>query len=110
MNNTIEITDANFKEKVKDSSMPVLVDFWAPWCGPCRLISPLVEELALEYDGKLLVGKLNTDDNQGVASEYSIRAIPTLLFFKDGEVVDQVIGGQLTKDALKQRVDTIINN
>ena len=110
MSKTVEITDTNFQSTVKESDKPVLVDFWAPWCGPCRLIAPMVDELATEYEGKLVVGKLNTDDNQGVASEYSIRAIPTLLFFKNGEVVDQVVGGQLTKDALKDRVETILNN
>ena len=107
MGATVELTDTNFKQTVSESSVPVLVDFWAPWCGPCRLIAPIVDELATEYDGKLQVGKVNTDDNQVIASEYNIRAIPTLMLFKDGEVVDQIVG-QVSKDQLSARVDQIL--
>jgi len=88
----LEITDATFEETVLKSDIPVMVDFWAAWCGPCRMVGPLVEELAGEYDGKALVGKLNVDENQGVAAKYGIRSIPTLLVFKGGEVVDKLVG------------------
>jgi thioredoxin 1 len=107
MGATVELTDTNFKEKVSEASVPVLVDFWAPWCGPCRLIAPIVDELATKYEGKLQVGKVNTDDNQVIASEYNIRAIPTLMLFKDGEVVDQIVG-QVSKDQLSARVDQVL--
>ncbi len=87
-----EVTDANFETEVVKSDKPVLVDFWAPWCGPCRMVAPLVEELAEEYDGKVKFVKLNTDDNVNIATRYGIRSIPTLLMFKGGEPIDQIIG------------------
>ena len=89
---TIEITDANFEEEVIKSDIPVLIDFWAVWCGPCKAIAPLVEEIATEYDGKVKVGKLDIDNNQAVSVKYGIRSIPTLLIFKEGKIVDQIVG------------------
>jgi thioredoxin 1 len=86
------VTDASFKEQVLDSEVPVLVDFWAPWCGPCRMVAPVVDELAEQYDGQVKVVKLNTDENPQVASQYGIRSIPTLMIFKDGQRVDMVVG------------------
>jgi len=88
-----EITDANFEAEVLQSSIPVLVDFWAPWCGPCRAISPVIDELATNYDGKFKIVKLNTDDNPQSAVNYRINSIPNMIFFKDGKPVDQLIGG-----------------
>jgi thioredoxin 1 len=88
----LTLNDANFEEKVLKAENPVLVDLWAPWCAPCRMIAPAIEELAAEYDGKAIVGKLNVDENPVVARKYGITSIPTLLFFKGGEVVDQMIG------------------
>lgn len=90
--NVIELTDANFDEEVLKSSMPVLVDFWAPWCGPCRQITPSVEALSTEYAGKIKIGKLNTDEQVDTAAKFGIRSIPTLLVFKDGAVVNQLVG------------------
>jgi len=107
MGSTLELTDGNFATTIEGSETPVLVDFWAPWCGPCRLVTPVVEQVAEEYAGKLTVGKVNTDDNQQVASQYGIRAIPTLMFFKNGQVVDQIVG-QVSRDALAERVDAIL--
>ena len=88
----LEFTDSNFEEEVLKSDTPVLVDFWAEWCGPCRMIGPIVEELASEYDGKIKIGKMNVDHNPGVPMKYGIRSIPTLLVFKGGEAVDKVVG------------------
>ncbi len=88
----LEITDSNFEEVVLKSGKPVLVDFWAEWCGPCRMVGPVVEELAKEYDGKAVIGKLNVDNNPRIATEYGIMSIPALLFFKDGKVVDKQVG------------------
>lgn len=88
----IEITDANFQQEVLKSDKPVLVDFWAVWCGPCKMIAPVVEELAKEYEGQLKVGKLDVDNNPEVSVQFGIRSIPTLMVFKGGKVVEQIIG------------------
>ena len=100
----VEITDNNFKEKVLDNSGVALVDFWAEWCGPCRLIGPVVEELSKEYDGKATIGKLNVDDNRDVAAQYGIMSIPTLLIFKDGQIVDKHVG-VASKGDLKKKIE-----
>ena len=88
----IEITDANFDELVLKSDKPVLVDFWAEWCGPCRMVGPIVEELAKDFDGKAIIGKVNVDNNPNISMNYGIRNIPTLLIFKNGEIVDKQVG------------------
>ena len=92
MGNAAEFTDAGFEDDVIQSSSPVLVDFWAPWCGPCRQIAPLIEELAIQYSGKVKIGKVNVDDNPETAQKYDIMNIPTLLLFKNGEVAERFIG------------------
>jgi thioredoxin 1 len=102
-----EVTDSDFDKEVLEAGKPVLVDFWAPWCGPCRMVAPIVEELADEYDGKVEFVKLNTDDNPNTAVKYGIRSIPTLLVFKDGEPVGQIIGFRPKSD-LKQRLDAVV--
>lgn len=88
----VEITDQSFQETVLNSDKPVLVDFWATWCGPCRMLGPIIEEIAADFDGKALVGKVDVDNNQQVSVDYGIRNIPTVLIFKNGEVVDKLVG------------------
>ncbi|MEL6321641.1 MAG: thioredoxin [Cyanobacteria bacterium J06626_14] len=92
MSAAVAVTDSSFKQDVLESEVPVLVDFWAPWCGPCRMVAPVVDEIAEQYDGKVKVVKVNTDENPSVASQYGIRSIPTLMIFKDGQRVDMVVG------------------
>jgi thioredoxin len=92
MSAAIAVTDASFEQDVLNSEIPVLVDFWAPWCGPCRMVAPVVDEIAEQYDGKVKVVKLNTDENPGIAGQYNIRSIPTLMIFKNGQRVEQVVG------------------
>lgn len=100
----LEITDANFEELVLKSDKPVLVDFWAEWCGPCRMVGPVVEELAKEYEGKALVGKVNVDINSNISATYGIRNIPTLLYFKNGQMVDKQVG-VVPKSTLAAKLD-----
>ncbi|MFM7314851.1 MAG: thioredoxin [Cyanobium sp.] len=92
MSSAAAVTDASFDQDVLKSDVPVLVDFWAPWCGPCRMVAPIVDEIAKEFEGRIKVFKLNTDENPNVASQYGIRSIPTLMLFKDGQKVDTVVG------------------
>ncbi len=103
-----DVTDGNFDQEVIQADKPVMVDFWAPWCGPCRMVAPVVEELAEEYDGKVDFVKLNTDDNPNTAVKYGIRSIPTLLVFKGGEAVGQIVGFR-PKGDLKKRLDAVVS-
>lgn len=104
----IVTTDATFDQDVLQSPVPVLVDFWAPWCGPCRIVAPIVEELANEYAGRIKVAKLNTDENQLTAATYGIRGIPTLAIFRDGQIVDGVVGAA-PKKTIKQLLEKHLN-
>jgi len=104
---TLEVTDANFEEVVLNSDKPVLVDFWAEWCGPCRMVGPIVNELSDDYDGKAVMVKLDVDSNPGVSMKYGIRNIPTILFFKNGEIVDKQVGA-VPKGTLSAKIDAIL--
>lgn len=103
----LEITEANFEELVMKSDKPVLLDFWAEWCGPCRMVAPLVEELATEYEGKAVVGKVDVDNNPGIATKYGIRNIPTILFIKNGEVADKQVGA-VPKNVLADKLNSLV--
>jgi thioredoxin 1 len=105
--NVKEFTDQNFKDQVLSSPLPVVVDFWAPWCGPCKMLTPIIDDLAQAYDGTVVFGKVNVDDNPQIASKYGVMNIPTILFFKAGNPIDQQVG-LLAKPALKNRIDKLI--
>ena len=105
MGKYIELTGANFKETLSEGVS--LVDFWAPWCGPCRMIAPVIEELAEDFDGKAQICKVNTDEEQDIAGQFGIRSIPTIMFFKDGEMVDQIVGAQ-SKEALAEKINALL--
>ncbi len=103
----VEVTDANFAELVGGSDKPVLLDFWAEWCGPCRMVGPYVEEIAKEFEGKAFVGKVNVDMNPTLSAKFGIRNIPTILFFKNGEIVDKQVGAA-TKSALTEKLQKLL--
>lgn len=103
----VEITDSNFSDVVTNSDKPVVVDFWAAWCGPCRMVGPLIEEMHGEYDGRAVIGKVDVDQNPGVSAQFGVRSIPTILFIKNGEVVDKVVGA-VPKATLTQKLDAIL--
>jgi thioredoxin 1 len=107
MSKPIHVSDAEFQEKVLNSSTLVIVDFWAPWCGPCRMVAPILEELAKEYDGKIIVAKVNTDENPQWAMKYGVQGIPTMLFVKGGQLVDRMVGAA-PKPFIQQRVDKLL--
>ena len=101
----LHVTDSSFKKEVLESDLPALVDFWAPWCGPCRMVAPIVEELSKEYAKKVKICKINVDDNPKVASHYGVMSIPTIMFFKNGKVSEQVVGA-LNKADLKRKIES----
>ena len=103
---SFKFTDANFQQEALESNIPVIVDFYADWCGPCKMMAPIIDELATQYEGKVKIGKVNTDENRAVASKYNIMSIPTILFIKDGQVVDTTVGA-LPKQALEQKINQL---
>ena len=104
----IKLTDQNFEEEVEKSKLPVLVDFWAVWCGPCQMMGPIIEELAKKFEGKMKIGKLNVDENPETAQKYEILGIPSLKFFKNGEIVDEVTGLQ-PKEVIVEKINSVIS-
>ncbi len=103
----LEITDSNFAEVAMNSDKPVMIDFWAEWCGPCRMVSPIVEEMANDYDGKAVIGKVNVDENPDISAKFGIRNIPTILFLKGGQVVDKSVGA-VPKNVLTEKMEALI--
>lgn len=102
-----KFTDNNFEEEAMASSLPVVIDFYADWCGPCKMIAPVIEELATDYEGKVKIGKLNTDENRGIATKYNVMSIPTIILLKDGQVVETVVGA-VPKTVLQQKIDKML--
>lgn len=105
---SLQLNDANFEAEVINSSVPVLVDFWAEWCGPCKMIGPVIDQVATEVEGQAKVGKVNVDDARELSSKYNVRSIPFLLFFKDGKVCDQIVGANATKEQLKAKLLALV--
>ena len=103
----VKLTDENFEQEILKAELPALVDFWAPWCGPCHMVAPIVEEIANQYQGKLKVGKLNVDEAPGIASKYGIMSIPTLVIFKEGKVVEQMVGAS-PKEQIEEKIKPYI--
>jgi len=103
----LNLTEANFQSEVIDSNVPVLVDFWAEWCGPCKMIGPVIDQVSAELDGQAKVAKVNVDEARDLAVKYNVRSIPLLLFFKNGEVKDQIVGANVTKDQLKAKLQAL---
>lgn len=103
----VEITDSNFAELAMNSDKPVMIDFWAEWCGPCRMVSPIVEEMANDYDGKAVIGKVNVDENPDISAKFGIRNIPTIIFLKGGQVVDKSVGA-VPKNVLTEKIEALI--
>ncbi len=103
----VTFTDQNFKEQVLDSKLPVVVDFWAPWCGPCKMVSPTIDELAKEYEGKMVVGKMNVDENQQISGQFNVMSIPTVMVFKNGQPVKSIIGAQ-GKESYKKAFEEVL--
>ena len=106
----VDVTEENFQAEVLETSVqtPVLVDFWAPWCGPCRMVAPIVEEIAGDYADKVKVGKVNTDESPETATKFGIRSIPTLMIFKDGQIADQIVGA-VPKDHITEKLDNVLS-
>lgn len=103
-----QLNDSNFQSEVLDSDVPVLVDFWAEWCGPCKMIGPILDQLSTEVEGKAKVGKVNVDESRDLAVKYNVRSIPLLLFFKNGEVKDQIVGASASKEQLKAKLEALL--
>ena len=103
----LKLTEANFQSEVIESELPVLVDFWAEWCGPCKMIGPVIDQVAADLEGEAKIGKVNVDEARELAAKYNVRSIPLLLFFKNGEVKDQIVGASVTKDQLKAKLKAL---